>query len=368
MSWATQEPACGSGPARRPGLPRPENWRAPAAPTSAPGGCLPRGPERGSSQLLLGDLLNCGLKEGMTFLVLDTTGQVTGSGEHLPHSLPGLKVPPRERSPSSCAHCVDSTPGAEGGMELGARSGVPQTPGLGASCAVREAALWALGAGVWPEAPVGTLGGFTEEGKGPWGVRGHLLGVVPKGSLGWCAASGKALENRGGMAAVREPGPGWGVLQRRNRTPRTGVGWPEEEEHKEYRRVHLMGRFQPHRALWSRSRGAGEPQTGCEDPDLASGCYSHPSVPFYDFADQTFLAGAPRAGLWGQRRGCQEGWCQWADLPEQAPPPPASPPFLSTPGEGGRPVYSEGGGGSLGTRSLGIAAPAQPCRECGREG
>lgn len=145
---------------------------------------MPRGPERGSSQLLLGDLLNCGLKEGMTSLVLDTTGQVTGSGEPLPHSLPGLKVLPRERSPSSCTHCVDSTPGAEGGMELGARSGVPQTPGLGASCSVREAALWALGAGVWPEAPVGTLGGFTEEAKGPWGCRATSLGWSPRAPWG----------------------------------------------------------------------------------------------------------------------------------------------------------------------------------------
>lgn len=177
------------------------------------------------------------------------------------------------------------------------------------------------------------------------GVQGHLLGVVPKGSLGWCAASGKALENRGGMAAVREPGPGWGVLRRRNRTPRTGVGWPEGE-HKKYRQVHLMGRFQPHRALWSRSRGAGEPQTGCEDPDLASGCYSHPS-PSATLRIRPSLLGLPVLdsgdGGGDAKRGGASGLISQSQPLLRL----ASRPFLSTPGEGGRPVHSKGGGGSL---------------------
>lgn len=38
------------------------------------------------------------------------------------------------------------------------------------SCAVRQAALWALGAGVRPDVPSSwDTWGFTEEAKGPWG-------------------------------------------------------------------------------------------------------------------------------------------------------------------------------------------------------
>lgn len=57
------------------------------------------------------------------------------------------------------------------------------------------------------------------------------------------------------------------------------MGGPEEGGQKDYRRVHLTGRFRPHGALWSRIWGAGAPQAGVH-PDLASGGYSHlsPSV------------------------------------------------------------------------------------------